>query len=156
MSRLRNPTEIDAPVMLGTAVIGVVVNCFMAAVLHGGLSFGEVQSAVCESEEHKHGHDHHHHHVNDDDDDGDDIQVKSVVVVRDDTYIEDLELLLPTGASCASGAKESSAATSMTGETIKRSWIRRMWDTIEEMDVNVRCAVIHVIGDLVSSIGTCI
>lgn len=122
VNRLRNPAPIDAPMMLGTALIGVFVNILMAAALHGGHDGCSHGTVITSS----------HSHAHSTIDRGTSSEEEGVNHERDPSY----PLL---GGSAVSFSK--------------RGWFLQWWDRVENMDVNVRSAAIHIIGDIVSSIG---
>ncbi|KAJ1560869.1 hypothetical protein HK405_005670, partial [Cladochytrium tenue] len=150
--RLRHPQPIDGPVMFGTAVLGVIVNVVLAATLHshshshgahshgGDASDGGGRHAHDHHDDHEtghtHGHDHGHGHGH-----------------ADGTHERDLEasrerMPLLDGE----GGTTAHAHAAKTG-----GWsLRGLWERVEHMDVNIRSAAVHVIGDLISSIGVVI
>ncbi|KAJ3417091.1 Metal tolerance protein 1 [Chytridiales sp. JEL 0842] len=125
IERVQNPTEIDAPVMFGTALLGVFVNIAMAGVLHGDHGHGG----------HDHGHDHGHSHS------------------------------IFGGHSHSHDHSHSHTHSHSHGHTHPHISDVEQGSTIDllthtkakpEMNINLRSAAIHVIGDLISSVGVLI
>lgn len=113
IDRLRNPVEINAKIMLITAIIGVLINITLAFTL-------EHDSLHCHGHEHIHiqGHDHGHERVHED------------MICEEEQHHHNKTL----------NDKPNSGII----------------EHMKKENINVKAAVIHILGDLLSSVGVVI
>jgi len=125
--------------MLGTAIFGLVCNLIMVWVLHGGDGghHHHPPGTSCPGHGHDHDHDHHHDHGHAHDHSHNDAKPNTKKVDKSGVYTELLE--------------EGEHKHSHEHNEDKKPTKKKANDNI-----NVRAAFIHIIGDIIQSIGVLI
>ncbi|KAJ3037262.1 hypothetical protein HDV00_001827 [Rhizophlyctis rosea] len=135
VERVRRPTPIDGRIMAGTAAIGVVVNIVLGLTLHGGHDHSSHLHGHSHSHSHKddhdHDHDHDHHH-------GDDHDHEHHHEEEDEHVGRSIDDLIEAG---------------LAGSDRQRN---KMPKKRKHQNINITSAAIHVLGDLLSSVGVLI
>lgn len=147
IERIQKPEPIDGRLMFAIATLGLVVNLVMGGILlksghghsHGGIP-GGVDHAHSHGSGDSHGHSHGHSHAHGHD--------------NDDVLKAEAGEQAPLLASASSyGAVANGDSGSGSGKPKKN-----ILDVLhnEDQNINVRAAMIHVIGDAVQSLGVMI
>lgn len=163
IDRFINPSEIYAPVMLLTAVLGLICNLAMMKVLHstpGGCHHGHHHN-----EEH-HGHkshqEHDHSHIQLEDLDG---SIEHSNVSRKNSKDEEIKFsnskieikLLESNDSehnCSGGGHHNHDHHDHHSHHDHHQHLHN--HNHEEENVNIKAAIIHIIGDIIQSVGVVI
>lgn len=127
-----HPSKINAQVMLYTSIMAVAVNILMALILH-------------DSE-----------HEEDDLDDEDDCDGSSDLISEKEVKYEfksDISVVDEEYATTSATIPTTEGLTTGDNTTSIFGWLRHLRVSIEKMDVNLQAAAIHILGDLVCSIG---
>jgi zinc transporter 2 len=160
IDRFINPSEIYAPVMLLTALLGLVCNLAMMKVLHsgpGGCHHGHHQ--IEKNHNHSNGHDHSHNKLQDLDS-----SIELCCRSRKNSKDEDIKFsnskveikLLESNDSEHKGIEDSNEHNHHDHhEHPDHSHIHHGHNH-EEENVNIRAAIIHIIGDIIQSVGVVI
>lgn len=163
IDRFINPSEIYAPVMLLTAVLGLICNLAMMKVLHstpGGCNHGHHHN------EEDHGHESHqehdHSHIQLEDLDG---SLEHSNVSRKNSNDEEIKFsnskieikLLESNDSehkCSGGGNHNHDHHDHHSNHDHHEHLHK--HNNEEENVNIRAAIIHIIGDIIQSVGVVI
>jgi zinc transporter 2 len=131
IDRLKNPVEINSKIMLITAVIGVFINIVLAFTLHShdhGHSHGH-------SHGHDHGHGHDHSHI------------------HEDSHEEHIDINVHTSDNYNSHSSTQTNDCNSEHHDENTSTGHNIIENYKKENINVKAAIIHIFGDLISSLG---
>jgi len=128
IDRLRHPVEINAKIMLITAIIGVIINIILAFTLEHGSMAG-----------HNHSHDHSHSHI---------FSSHS----HDHSHSHNHIFSHETDHDSHHSEEDHHADTGNNTNDHNNNLI----ENYRKENINVKAAIIHIVGDLISSIGVVI
>jgi len=130
IDRLRNPVEINAKVMLITAIAGVIINIILAFTLEHGSMAGHNHS-------HAHAHAHAFSHSDSDSDSESHTHFHSHEIIHNDNHdlVEDHH------------DHDDDTANDENHD---------LMENYKKENINVKAAIIHIVGDMISSIGVVI
>jgi len=170
IERLKNPVEINANVMLITAIAGVIINIILAVTLeHGGHDHAHGHSHShshdlfhSQGHEHEHEHDHvhvhehnehehneHEHNEHEHEHEHDHVHVHE----HNEHEHEHDNIHLPSNLN---PHHETDSHSEENHQHNEENSGNSLVENYKKENINVKAAIIHIVGDLISSIGVVI